>query len=286
MSETALEAAMLASLETVRRLDHDRFLTALLAPAEQRPKLIALYAFNAEIARIRETVSESMLGQIRLQWWRETIEAIGEGNPGGHEIAIALWNVFPGVDYDKAGLLNLIDARERDLDETPFDNMKALEDYGIATSSGLMRLAAKSLSPSSASVTIESINAAGIAYALTGLLRALPTHAAQGRLFLPLDMLRTHDVDPHQILAGEMSNGLSAIIRDVAKIARQHLVRARVSMPRAGRAVLPALWPASLCDAYLKRLMAEPFNPFRDVVEVPAFRQQMRLLGRKVCRKF
>src|SRR5260221_11842658 len=61
--------------QQVRRYDHDRFLTALFAPADRRDDLLALYAFNLEIAKIRETVTEPMLGRIRLQWWRETIES-------------------------------------------------------------------------------------------------------------------------------------------------------------------------------------------------------------------
>src|SRR5690606_14627189 len=77
-------------IDEVRRRDHDRFLTALLAPADRRAALFALYAFNAEIARVREAVSEPMLGQIRLQWWRETVEALTRGEVRGHEAAAAL----------------------------------------------------------------------------------------------------------------------------------------------------------------------------------------------------
>ena len=63
----------------VRRHDRDRFQTALFAPAARREALFALYAFNYEIARVRESVREPMLGQIRLQWWREAIDAAFAG---------------------------------------------------------------------------------------------------------------------------------------------------------------------------------------------------------------
>src|SRR6201984_811294 len=59
----------------VRRHDHDRYQTVLFAPAARREALFALYAFNYEIARVRESVTQPMLGQIRLQWWRENIGA-------------------------------------------------------------------------------------------------------------------------------------------------------------------------------------------------------------------
>ena len=73
----------------VRRVDYDRYLTALFAPPPARERLFALYAFNHEIAKVRETVSEPMIGQIRLQWWREAIGGIHAGTPRKHMVVAA-----------------------------------------------------------------------------------------------------------------------------------------------------------------------------------------------------
>ncbi len=280
MSDLRPDQSLMACLDNVRRMDHDRYLTALLAPDAARGKLIALYAFNAEIARVREMVSEPMLGQIRLQWWREAVDCIAAGEVRGHEAAVALNAAF-GADINVAGLTALIDARERDLDDEPFADMATLKEYCAGTSSGLMRLAALALSPTDAPDAEATIRDAGIAYALTGLLRALPLHASQGRLYLPLDLLGAHNVDPHTIFAGEMSEGLRAIMLAVADEARRHLEAARTATPKVPRAVLPALLPASLCDAYLDQMTTTGFDPFREAVDVQVFRQQLRLLGRK-----
>src|SRR5689334_20676146 len=84
-SETRRGLSPLAAL--VRRHDRDRYQTALFAPADRRDALFALYAFNYEVARVRENVSQPMLGQIRLQWWREVIAASYAGAPARrHEI--------------------------------------------------------------------------------------------------------------------------------------------------------------------------------------------------------
>src|ERR671922_1960026 len=72
----------------VRRHDRDRFQTVLFAPAARREALFALYAFNYEIARVRESVTEPMLGQIRLQWWRESIAAAFDGGPVRHHFVV------------------------------------------------------------------------------------------------------------------------------------------------------------------------------------------------------
>ncbi|MFZ3034918.1 MAG: phytoene/squalene synthase family protein [Parvibaculum sp.] len=286
MSEQPLENAMLSSLETVRRLDHDRLLTALLAPADRRARLIALYAFNAEIARVRETVSEPMLGQIRLQWWRETVESLANGEARGHETAEALLGAFGKSEVDAPALIALIDARERDLDDEPFETMQDLIAYCEGTSSSLMTLAAKALSPEETQLAKEILKSAGVAFALTGLLRALPMHASQGRLYLPLDLLQKHAVDPHQIFSGEMTEGLRAVVHEVAVEAEKYLTVSRETRPGPSRKILPALWPASLCDLYLKKMTEPDFNPFEHTTELPAYRLQSRFLGRKLIGRF
>ncbi|MDR3500847.1 MAG: phytoene/squalene synthase family protein [Parvibaculum sp.] len=277
MTTATPDESLDACLATLRRLDHDRFLAALVAPAAKRPALVALYAFNAEIARVRETVSEPMLGQIRLQWWRESIEALERGEARGHEVIVAL----ELAKLPAACLITLVDARERDLDDEPFADMAALETYAEATSSALMRLATLALGGEDH----PAIRPAGIAYALTGLLRAVPAHASQGRLYLPLDLLREHDVDPHRIFAGEMSEGLRSVVNAIAARARGLLAEAR-GIGKVGRASLPALLPAALCDRYLDIMTAPDFDPFRRSTDVPAFRRQLRLLGRSFAGRF
>ena len=82
----------------VRRHDRDRFQTALFAPAAHREALFALYAFNYEIARVREIVREPMLGRIRLQWWREAMAAAFAGGPvRRHEVVDAARLDDPGA---------------------------------------------------------------------------------------------------------------------------------------------------------------------------------------------
>ncbi|MBX3506164.1 MAG: squalene/phytoene synthase family protein [Parvibaculum sp.] len=282
MAEQAAGVSMAASLEEVRSHDHDRFLTLLFAPSAKRPALTALYAFNIEIARIAELVTEPMMGHIRLQWWRETLNGLPRGETRGHAAAEALHEAGT-IPLDK--LQMLIDARERDLSDDAFGDMGALEAYAEETSSALMTIAAEILAGEDAAQGAATvIRHAGVAYALTGILRALPVHASQGRLLLPADILGRRDVDPHDILAGRMTDGLRAAMGDVASAAREHLAVARAASFDA--AVLPALLPASLCDRYLEIMSVPGFDPFLQPVEVPAFRRQLRLLGRKLSGRF
>src|SRR5437763_854177 len=126
----------------VRRHDRDRYQTALFAPPRQREALFALYAFNYEIARVREIVSEPMLGQIRLQWWREVIAATFAGEPPRrHQIVLPLTDAIREFRLSRVLLEELIDSRERDLDAAPPETMAALEAYAAGTSASLVALA-------------------------------------------------------------------------------------------------------------------------------------------------
>jgi len=73
----------------LREGDKDRFLATLFAPADKRGPLFALYAFNHEVARVRETVREPLAGEVRLQWWRDAV-ASGGGEARAHPVAAAL----------------------------------------------------------------------------------------------------------------------------------------------------------------------------------------------------
>ncbi|ABS64647.1 putative phytoene synthase [Parvibaculum lavamentivorans DS-1] len=280
MADEAMSVSMKTSLDEVRRYDHDRFLTLLFAPMPQRLSLIALYAFNLEIARVAENVTEPMMGHIRLQWWRETLEGLPNGETRGHAVAAAVAE----ADLKIPRLQALIDARERDLSEDVFEDVAMLDSYAEKTSAAVMDIAARALGgEEKADAAADAIRHAGIAYALTGLLRALPVHASQGRLTMPADVLLRCNVDPHTVLAGEMTEGLRAVIQDVADHARSHLSAAR--MAHFDPQLLPALMPASLCDRYLDMMTAPGFDPFRDRTDVPAFRRQLRLLGRNFRKK-
>src|SRR5579863_2855380 len=96
----------------VRETDKDRFLSALFAPPEHRGALIALYAFNVEIASVRERVSEPLPGEVRLQWWRDVLDGRTEGR--GHPVAAAICNAVSSRRLPVAVFHDLIDARTFD----------------------------------------------------------------------------------------------------------------------------------------------------------------------------
>ena len=119
----------------VRRHDRDRFQTVLFAPAARREALFALYAFNYEIARVRESVTAADARPNPLQWWRENIAAAFEGGAVRHHPVVeALTAAIRELALTRAHFDRLIDARESDLEDEPPASLAALEDYAEATS--------------------------------------------------------------------------------------------------------------------------------------------------------
>jgi phytoene synthase len=259
---------------TLRKADYDRYLAAMLAPSSAQPHLFALYAFNYEVARIAESVREPMAGHIRLQWWRDAIEGAYARNPLPHPVVHSLADLIAAHDPPRELFQQLLDAREYDLEEMPFADTASLETYADATSGHVMRLAARILG---ADASLDDIaRGAGTAYALAGLLRALPYHSAQRRLMLPLSILKETRIEPEEVFAGDARDRMPRLIDQVARHAEAHFTAARQGMARR---LLTALLPAAVVPEYLRGVTRSGFDPFRDPADVPHYRRQLAMAG-------
>ena len=256
MSDASLAAGL-------RQHDRDRYLTALFAPPERRDALFALYAFNYEIARIREYVREPMLGLMRLQWWRDALDEIYAGKPPRrHEVAMPLAAAISAHRLSQAHFTALLDARAQDMEEVPPESLAALERYAAGTSGSLMLLALEVLGVRDATATTVA-RSVGIAYALTGLLLAAPFHARQRRLYLPAALTSEHGVDlERSLFALKPSPELAATTRVIADRARHHLDEVRRQRGAVPRAAMPAVLHAVVAERHLRRLGAADHNLF------------------------
>jgi phytoene synthase len=211
-------------LELVRGADKDRFLASLFAPDAKRAPLLALYAFNIEIAKVRRSVSEPALGEIRYQWWRDTIAAIYRGETSPHPVAQELARAIEEGSLPDKALLGLIAAREFDLYDDPMPDVTALEGYLGETSSTLIQMASLILAGPEARVSAEAAGLAGVAYGIGRLLGA-PN-------FMP--------------------PGFDAVSHAKMRLAEARELRSTIS-----HAAFPAFLPVSLTRLYLSNPIVE-----------------------------
>jgi len=254
--------------ELVRTADRDRFIASLFAPAEQRGGLHALYAFNVELARVRDAAHGALPGEIRLQWWSDVINGERADETPANPVASALLAAIERYRLPPQRLIDLIEARRFDLYDDPMAGAADLEIYARRTSSTLIALAAQVV----AGVELDAVAApAGIALGIAGVLRAFPVHVARRQLYLPMALLERHQVRVHELFAGRSSPGLEAALAELRELARRHLAVAGEGMATLPPAAMPALLPVALVRPALDRLeRRDPFAP----AEIAPWRRQ------------
>lgn len=201
--------------QVVREQDRDRFLLSMFAPPDRREALWALFAFNHEIAKTREVVSEMQLGLIRLQWWREAIGAIYDlGVIPDHEVVKALAAAVETYKLPREHFETLIYAREFDLEDVLPGNLEGLLNYADFTATPLMKLAVRI---AGGDEDAEPVQPVAVNYALAGILRAVPFHASQRRCYLPDDLMKQNVVRIESgLYEGKKQDGLRDVVKAVA----------------------------------------------------------------------
>lgn len=258
-------------LEHVRRFDRDRYLAALFAPAESRFDLLALYAFNLELAKIREVVREPMMGLIRLQWWRDCIGEIYGGKTRRHQVAQPLAQAVTRHRLPRELLERLVDAREADLDNGPPADLATLRRYAEATGGTLLELAARiAAGGGPESGQLQAARDLGTAWALIGLARAVPFHARARRVYVPQALLDEAGVPLEDLLELRPVPALSHAVARICGEAQALMSQARGALPRPARAALPVFLIAVPARRFLADLVQAGHDVFHPTLRTAA----------------
>ena len=258
----------------VRQVDRDRYLASLFAPEDKRADLVALYAFNAEITRIRDVVTEPHLGEIRLQWWQDTLDAIYHGDAQEHPVAIALARVIAAADLPKHALKNLVTAHIFDFYSDPMTSLVDLEGYLGETSAALIQMASMILAGFEGLENAEVAGLAGVAYGMAGLMRSLPLHHRRAQCFIPLDILQQRDLKPADIWVAANSDAVSVLLAELREKARVRLFQARKMSWTIKPVAMPAFLHVALTEPYLDQVAKRSVNLLRAGGELSQWRKQ------------
>ncbi|MDA9437401.1 phytoene/squalene synthase family protein [Bradyrhizobium sp. CCBAU 51627] len=260
-SATTPPDAVIFCADLVRSHDFPRYAATLFAPAAERRALLALYAFNVEIVRVRDQVSQPLPGEIRFQWWTDLFSGLVHGSAEGSPVAAELLRAIREFDLPVEPLLLLVDEHQFDLYNDPMPTMAALEGYLAATCSALFALAARIMGASSDAAE-HLARHAGLAQGIAQVIANLPRDASHRQLFLPQQFLTSHSCAMEDVFAGKGTPNLHAVLDQLIGEARQHLATAASLLAQVPPSARAAFLPLSQARADLDRLARPGRNPF------------------------
>tara|TARA_R110002020_G_scaffold2136_29_gene9870 strand:+ start:1612 stop:2460 length:849 start_codon:yes stop_codon:yes gene_type:complete len=272
------EESFAHAAEALRSGDRDRYLSTLVLTGSQRDAVTALYAFNADIAAIRERVSGPVPGEMRLQWWSDALTGDGHGAIRQNPVADALLETVERYGLPTGTLLRLIGARRFDLYDDPMPDLASFEGYAGETVSTLYQLAAMILNKGQAIETGDAAGHLGVAHAMIGHLRAFGPVAGQGRIMLPWSILEANGVREGEIFSGTESEGLSEALGQISELAADHLARADAAIAGLPGQLKPAFAPIAVLRAQLAHYASHSIHPFATAPDEPDWRKITRLM--------
>jgi 15-cis-phytoene synthase len=257
----------------LREVDRDRYLAALFAPADRRDALFALYAFSAEMSRVRELAREPMPGEIRLQWWREVLLGERTGEAAAHPVAVALMETILRHDLPRGRLTELIEAHRFDIYDEPMASLAELEAYAGATAGTIFECATRILAGPENELA-DIAREAGQAETIADMIDCLPRHAAHHQLYVPLEVLRHYGAEPADVYAMHATAELRAALAEMRLRARRHLTQ--IAAANISERARPAFLSLAPLRQWLLTMEGQDYDPFHPP-EVSQWRRQWRI---------
>ena len=262
----------------LRAGDRDRYLSTLVLTGAERNAVTALYAFNADVAAIRDRVSNPAPGEVRLQWWVDALEGTEHGAVRSNPVADALLRVTKDYQIPAGTLLRLLNARRFDLYDDPMPDVPSFEGYAGETASTLYQLAAMILNGGEPVEPGDAAGHLGVAHALIGHLRAFGRVSAQGRIMLPWSVFAANGVREGEIFARTESEGLVEALGQLSEMAVDHLRRAETAIAGLPSNLRPAFALAPVLRRQLELLNQRTNSPFAPAPDDPDWRKIIRLM--------
>ena len=259
-SHTPEQAAAFCA-DLVRSHDFPRYASTLFLPGVHRRPLLALYAFNVEISRVRDQVSQPLPGEMRLQWWSDLLLGQDHGGVEGNPVAAELLWAIRTWRLPVDRLVRLVEEHEFDLYNDPMPSLAALEGYANDTASTLFACGARFLMRPSEAID-HLARHAGLAYGMVQAIAALPFDAARRQLFVPLQLLEGSGSSLEEVFAGKQTPQARAAIDQLAGEARKHLDTALTLLADMPPEVRPAFLPLALVRRDIKRMSRADNDPF------------------------
>lgn len=269
-----VEAPVLSVRDAAREHEQDRYLSALLAPPRARDDLVVIAAYLGELRRIPLITRDAAIGEIRLQWWRDTLAQAGAVS--GHPVADAMNALASRRSLRRELVLAPLEGVSRELYEDGIPDAREFDLYAEETEGAAIRLALSVLGEGGAQNSERAVDSAGRALALTRLALTLPQHVAHGRLPLPETVLNGVR-DPRGAPQNEAREAMGTLSVRLADEAQASLKQFRDVRGRVSAAAMAAYLPLSLIEPYLQALRRPKRDALLEVADISPLSRVTRL---------
>ena len=244
----------------------------LFLPVDQRRAITALYAFCREVDDVVDECSDNDVARRKLDWWREELENCFSGT-ASHPITRALEQSIQDFNLPLEYFQEIIDGMAMDLGQVRYDTFNDLALYCHRVA-GVVGLLSAEIFGYQHRDTLKYAQELGMALQLTNIIRDVREDSERGRIYLPLDELLEHRINPHDLLQGTATDKLQSLLEFQAQRARQYYQRALSHLPAQ--------------DRYAQRsgvIMAAIYQALLDEMETDNFRVMERRIKLTPLRK-
>jgi len=257
----------------VREQARDLYLAALLLPKHIRPDILVLNAFHVEVTNATLSVREPLVGEIRLQWWADILAGRRKEEAAGHPPARALLHVLEHHNLPRLGLEAKLQAHVFDLYNDPMGNRATFEAWCGETRSVLYQMAVLIAGAEPGATVADASGHAGVASSIVSVLQNMAFHTANGRVFVPSDLLSAAGLSAQGFL-GEAKEPHFAAIEALIGLGREHFAKATAAVSSLEADVQPVFLPLALAPLYFDQLSKNRQRIFHGLGPVSQLKRQ------------
>lgn len=276
-------------INTVYSKDYANYVWAVQLPKKRRLPVLALLAFDNELAAIPSHARTEMLIRMRYQWWRDAVNKAFKNAPPAMPVINALAIVLESHPLTRYRLQQIITTREEfAVSQTPPRTVSDLERFAEGTFAQLLLLQIEAaIGPEIGPDLNCAATALGRALGVSSILKSALTEAKRNRCLLPEELLASHGATQEDVIAGRIDDGIRNSVAQIAEVAKSRLSEARALKHVVTRDLRPLFLPAVACDSYLKTLENADFDPFQASISVEnQFRYQLGIKWRLLTESY
>lgn len=211
----------------------DFYYATLYVPREIRDALATLEAFRGELVRIPLTCSDRGVARVKLAWWREEIERLGNAQ-ARHEITQALAPLIidnPPLQRILEGAIAAVDSRFNHEDiHTSAEHLRLIDQIHGSLWGEYARICG-----AVDRETIDAVRTLGcwieIGYGLRDFRKLIDADLVP----IPLESLEKHGLNAHQLTTPINRESLSPLLKEEIDTARERISSAISAVPRGER---------------------------------------------------